>query len=144
MNAFWQWIGEHALWLGLFSIVTFIGSLALIPVLVPRIPADYFIEKNSRLTGSRKLHPLLYVTLMVIKNALGILLLVAGIAMLVLPGQGIITALIGITLMNFPGKFALERYLVSQSGVFNAINWIRNRAGRPPLIHPNADTNRSA
>lgn len=139
MNALWQWIGEYAVWLGVLSILTFIVSLALIPVLVTRIPADYFVEKKRQLIHSRRLPPLLYLIFVVLKNLLGILLLLAGIAMLVLPGQGIITILIGITLMDFPGKFALERYLVSLSSVFNAINWIRKRAGSPPLIHPRLD-----
>ena len=112
------------------------ASLALIPVLVARIPADYFIDRKRHLNRSRRLHPLLYYSLFVVKNLLGILLLLAGIAMLVLPGQGIITLLIGITLMNFPGKFTLERHLVSQSGIFNSINWLRKRSGKPPLIHP--------
>ena len=141
MNALWQWMGEHGLWLGIFSVVTFIGSLALIPLLVARIPANYFVDRKRHLSRYHRLHPLLYLVVMVLKNFLGILLLLAGIAMLVLPGQGIITLLIGITLMNFPGKFTLERYLVSQSRVFNAINWIRKRAGQPPLIHPRFDNN---
>ena len=139
MNALGQWVGEYGLWLGVFSLVTFIASLALIPVLVARIPADYFVDRKRHMSRSRKLHPLLYLFFNVVKNVLGMLLLLAGIAMLVLPGQGIITLLIGITLMNFPGKFTLERRLVSQSGVFSAINWIRKRAGKPPLIHPRLD-----
>ena len=141
MNALWQWIGEYGLWLGVFSAVTFIASLAFIPVLVARIPADYFVDRKRHLSRSRRLHPILYLVLIVLKNVVGILLLLAGIAMLVLPGQGIITLLIGITLMNFPGKFTLERYLVSQPSVFSAINWIRKRAGKPPLIHPRFDNN---
>jgi hypothetical protein len=136
MNALWQWIGEYSLWLGVFSVVTFVASLALIPVLVARIPTDYFVDRKRHLGRSRKLHPLLYLVLIVLKNVLGILLLLAGVAMLVLPGQGIITLLIGITLMNFPGKFALERQLVSRPKVFSVINWIRKRAGQPPLVHP--------
>ena len=42
--------------------------------------------------------------------------------------------LIGLFLMNFPGKFALERHLVRQRPVWNALNWIRRRGGRLPLI----------
>lgn len=144
MNALWQWIGEYALWLGVFSVITFIVSLALIPILVARIPEDYFVDSKRHLVHAHKLHPLLYLAFMVAKNLLGILLLVAGIVMLILPGQGIITILIGISLMDFPGKFTLERYFVSQSSVFNAINWIRKRAGSPPLSHPRFNNDPSA
>ena len=75
MNALWQWVGEYGLWLGVFSIVTFVASLALIPVLVARIPADYFVDRRRHLSRSRRLHPLLYLILIVLKNGLGILLL---------------------------------------------------------------------
>ena len=65
--------------------------------------------------------------------------IIYGIVMLALPGQGVLTVLIGISLTNFPGKYALERKLVSQPSVFNAINWLRKRSGKPPLAHPQFD-----
>ncbi|MCP4409932.1 MAG: hypothetical protein GY807_19740 [Gammaproteobacteria bacterium] len=140
MEQLWQWLNEHGLWLGIFSVVTFFASLLLIPVLVARIPADYFVDRKPHMSRTRKLHPLLYVIFIIVKNLLGALVLIAGIAMLVLPGQGILTILIGITLMNFPGKFSLERRIASQTSVYNAINWIRKRAGKAPLIHPQIET----
>jgi len=60
-------------------------------------------------------------------------LLAAGIAMLVLPGQGILTMLIGISLVDFPGKRQLERKLIGQPAVLNTINKVREKFGRPPL-----------
>jgi len=59
---------------------------------------------------------------------------VAGIIMLVLPGQGIFTILIGIMLLNFPGKYRLERWIVARRPVLRSINWLRRRAGRAPLV----------
>lgn len=56
--------------------------------------------------------------------------------MLVLPGQGLVTILAGLLLLDFPGKFKLERALVRQPAVMNALNWIRVRRGRPPLQVP--------
>jgi hypothetical protein len=67
---------------------------------------------------------------------LGILLVLAGIMMLVLPGQGILAMLIGIGLMDFPGKFRLERWFARQPAVFKSLNWIRTRAGHAPLLDP--------
>ena len=61
-----------------------------------------------------------------------------GLAMLVLPGQGVITILVGITLLNFPGKRRLELRIVRQRPVLLAINWIRARANRPPLVLPSS------
>ena len=68
------------------------------------------------------------------KNALGIVLVVAGIAMLVLPGQGILTILAGILLLNFPGRHRFEHWIVSRPPVFRSINWLRRRNGQPPLV----------
>jgi len=53
--------------------------------------------------------------------------------MLVLPGQGLLTILLGVTLVNFPGKYALERRIVSRPSVANTLNRIREAVGRNPL-----------
>ena len=79
-------------------------------------------------------HPLLRTVGAVLKNVTGVVFLLAGIAMLVLPGQGILTMLIGVSLMDFPGKRRLEARLVSQRVARQAINAIRRRFGKPPLI----------
>jgi hypothetical protein len=76
---------------------------------------------------------------LVVKNVLGLVFVLAGVAMLVLPGQGILTILIGLSLMNFPGKRTLERRFVQQPMVLQAINWMRRKAGQPPLTVPPAD-----
>ena len=70
---------------------------------------------------------------LVLKNALGLLLLACGIVMLVIPGQGLLTMLIGLMLMDFPGKRRLEARLVAVPSVRRSINWLRERAHRAPL-----------
>ena len=67
---------------------------------------------------------------------LGVVFILAGLAMIVLPGQGVLTILIGLALTNFPGKYALEQRLVRRPAVSGALNWIRQKAGRPPLEIP--------
>jgi hypothetical protein len=54
--------------------------------------------------------------------------------MLVLPGQGLLTMLIGISLMDFPGKRAIERSIIGRPLILKSINRIRQRFGRPPLM----------
>jgi archaellum biogenesis protein FlaJ (TadC family) len=142
MMELWQWINENGValgWLGVVSFVMFMGSLVIIPVLVARIPTDYFVDRERHLSRSRRIHPIAYLIFMMIKNAVGILLVIVGIAMLVLPGQGILTILIGVSLTDFPGKYMLERSLVAQPSVFNAMNWIRKRANKKPLTKPRLD-----
>lgn len=124
-------------WLGAGSLLTFVGSLIVIPWTITRIPADYFVKPDHRpILPFFGRHPVIRVLGLIAKNLFGLLFLLAGIAMLVLPGQGILTMLIGLSLLNFPGKRALELKLIEQPAVAHGINWIRERAGRPPLQVP--------
>ena len=67
------------------------------------------------------------------KNVIGLLLIVGGLLMLVLPGQGLLTMITGLLLINYPGKYRLEQKLVSKPSIFRALNWIRIKANKPPL-----------
>ena len=118
--------------LGVVSGVFFIGTLIAIPIVVVRLPNDYFI-KNHRRTWLQNRHPVLRVTAYVTKNLIGCVFLLAGIAMLVLPGQGILTMLIGVSLIDFRGKQKLQRKLIGQPAVLRTINRIRHKFGRKPL-----------
>jgi hypothetical protein len=128
---------ESLLWiLGTVSVVTFVGTLIAVPVLVARIPTDYFSTPRRHATAWDERHPFLRVTGLVAKNVLGALLIVAGIGMLVLPGQGILTILMGIVLTDFPGKYRLERWLIRRRAVRRAVNWIRRKAGQAAIEAP--------
>ena len=139
IDAIWIWAGSHE-WLmagvTLASLAMFLGSLLALPFLVARLPADYFADPHRHANRLRQFHPLFYVAALVLKNLLGWVLILAGIAMLVLPGQGLVTILIGLVLSDFPGKFALERRLACTPAIFNALNWLRRRAGHGPLQAP--------
>lgn len=126
--------GDWAIGLGLVSVVFFLGTLAAVPVLVGLIPEDYF-ARDRRPTP----HPptmaarAARLLLLLVKNLVGLLILAAGLVMLVLPGQGLLTILLGLLLMDFPGKYALERHLARQPKVRASIDWLRKRRNRPPL-----------
>jgi hypothetical protein len=138
-----DWIGRHEAalwWLGFGSLIMFLLSPLLVAFLVMRLPPDYFVDPRRHTSRLHRLHPAVWLTIVLLKNALGLVLLLAGVAMLVLPGQGLLTILIGLLLINFPGKFALERRLVSRPGVLRGINWIRRKGGSPPLTAPYTDT----
>ncbi len=132
----WLQQNDHLAWLGALSLLTFVASLVLVPVLVVRMPADYFVAPAR--TGGRMAarHPLARLLLVALKNGLGILLLLAGIAMLVLPGQGLLTMILGLLLLDFPGKYRLERRLILHPRVLPVVNHIRRRRGHPPLRTP--------
>lgn len=136
-----EWLSEHRIvltWLVALSAVSFIGTLIAIPWIIVRMPADYFVDARPEPDSWRDRHPVLRWVVRVVKNLLGALLVVAGIVLSVplVPGQGILTMLIGLTLLEFPGKRRLERRIVRQRPVRKAIDWIRSRAGRPPLELP--------
>lgn len=136
-GGFWAWIEgwirEHTtllVWLGALSLVSGIVTLLLLPVVVVRLPADYFTATRRDLAERRR--PLVWVEL-VLRNVVGALFVLAGIAMLVLPGQGLLTILIGLLLVDFPGKRALELRLVRRPRLLAFLNRMRTRRGRPPL-----------
>ena len=137
MPTFITWIREHdaaLFWLGVASGIMFFASLVIVPILVARLPHDYFAHARRRPGGFALDHPVLRILVVVTQNALGILLLVAGLVMLILPGQGILTLLLGISLMSFPGKYAVQRWLARRAAIRSALNWIRRRAGREPFV----------
>jgi len=122
--------------LGVTSVVMFVGSLVLIPILVIRMRADYFVADRDERAAFAGRHPVLRWSLLVLKNALGVVLLGLGAAMLVGPGQGVLTILLSISLLNFPGKRRLEIRLLRLPGLLPAINRLRHRAGRGPVRLP--------
>lgn len=120
-------------WIGAISLLTFVGSLLAVPWAVIRIPPDYFLRPDSD-TGAHDSHWAWRMTLRVLRNVLGVVLLIGGILMLVLPGQGLLTMLLGVMLLDIPGKRRLELSIVRRPPVLSALNWLRDKAGHPPLI----------
>ncbi|MCC5840054.1 MAG: hypothetical protein JJT96_08015 [Opitutales bacterium] len=116
------------------SVVTFLATIVVIPLLIVRMPADYFVRKKVPLWPG--LRPELRMVLLVVKNLFGGILLLGGLAMLVLPGQGVLTILVAIMLLNFPGKWRLERWMIRRRAIHRTINWIRAKRHRPPLCIP--------
>lgn len=139
MYAAIEWIRQHEAflgWLGVVSVLTFVGSIVVIPWLVVRIPSDYFLRRGPFLRLHENAHPAAHLVVRVGKNVIGLGILLAGVAMLLLPGQGILTILLGLLMVDFPGKHALERWLLRRPAVLRSMNWIRAKAHRPPLEMP--------
>jgi uncharacterized Tic20 family protein len=128
---------ENALWLiGTLSLFAFVATLVAIPLVVIHIPADYFTREKQNSVDSPGKHSLFHLVGLILRNLIGIVFIAAGIAMLVLPGQGIITILIGLMLLNFPGKLALEQRIIKHQSVLRAMNWMRFKAQKPALELP--------
>jgi hypothetical protein len=119
----------------LLFLVTFAISLAIVSIIMVKLPADYFQVARPRKLWSDR-HPVVRLLGIVAKNLLGLLLVALGILMSIpgVPGQGILTILLGIMLLDFPGKRSLEHKLVSRPQVGRTINKLRQRFGKPGLV----------
>jgi hypothetical protein len=117
------------------SVVLFVGSMVLVTFIVIGWPVDHFRRAGRRAFWADR-HPAVRIAGLVSKNLAGGLLVALGIVMALpgVPGQGLLTALIGLTLLNFPGKTDLERRLISRPAVLRTINRWRARFSRPPLV----------
>lgn len=110
-----------------FSFVTFVVSLTALPLIIARMPWNYFLETTPGFLQTLSLLP--RICLLLIKNMAGALLVGTGIIMLFIPGQGILTIIVGVALMNFPGKKKLELMLLRIKKIRRALNWIRRKKG---------------
>ncbi|MBT3276575.1 PGPGW domain-containing protein [uncultured Candidatus Thioglobus sp.] len=116
---------------GIVSAVVFVATLLLTPYLLGLIPADYFSANYAYQVKRKTLLCLLKTT---VKTFVGVLLVLAGIIMLVTPGQGFISIILGIFLMEFPGKRQLEIKFINHNPTFKTLNWLRDKAGKTPFI----------
>jgi archaellum biogenesis protein FlaJ (TadC family) len=126
---------QHLLvWMGIGSVFVFIISLLSLPWLAAQIPDDYFVPKKRQPTQWKTQRPLARLIILIGKNCLGYVLLLGGILMLFLPGQGLLTMITGLLLVDYPGKFRIERKIVNTPAVLKSLNWLRAKAKKPPLI----------
>ena len=135
----YHWLNTHRVvigWLFGLSVVAFIATLIAIPFLVINMSPFYFLDPRPEVASWRGRHPALRTVARMAKNMMGALFVLAGIAMLVLPGQGVLTILIGLTLIDFPHKRDLELLIVRQRQILWLINRMRTKAGRQPLVLP--------
>ena len=130
-----NWIRENEVLLGIMGLsglLLFIASIMAIPVIFAYMPEDYFVRVSEGFPKRRPLRQFLHV----LKNIFGIVLLLCGLILLLLPGQGLLMMIIGISLIDFPGKQQLQIRLVCMPRIRNSVQWIRSRVHHKPLILP--------
>ena len=115
--------------------VTFTGSIAVVSFMLVRLPATYFHAEHDRAMWTDR-HRAVRWSGMILKNVVGAVLIILGIVMSLpgVPGQGILTILLGLMLVDLPGKRRWELKLVSRPKVLQTINQLRGRFGKPPLV----------
>jgi hypothetical protein len=114
-------------------VVSFVGTTALTVWFVVKLPADYFVQKRQPRSDSRS--SVSHWAQFLLRNLLALALIGLGVVLSLpgIPGQGLLTILLGIMLSDFPGKERLERKIVSYPKVLDALNRLRQRFGKPPL-----------
>ncbi|MEO8042410.1 MAG: hypothetical protein ABI646_07370 [Acidobacteriota bacterium] len=127
-------VGKIVLGVGIFllSLAFSFGSIAIVMV---KIPANYFSSHYVQdfLPGSPWL---VRWGAVVAKNVLGIFLIGLGILLSLpgVPGQGFLTILLGLIMMDIPGKRPLEAWIIKRPAVLSAVNNFRLRYNKPPLV----------
>jgi archaellum biogenesis protein FlaJ (TadC family) len=112
--------------LGATSIAMFVGTIVAVPIILMKVPDDYFVR------GPRASSLLIKI----VRDVLGVALIVVGIAMLVLPGQGVLTILVGLGLLDLPIKHRITARILRQPKVHHAVDSLRRKAGKGSLILP--------
>lgn len=129
------WILQGMLTAIVLFLISFFLSLGIVSFVLVKLPADYFSESNERkfLHNSSRWTRIIG---LVGKNLLGVILVLIGILLSIpgVPGQGLLTILLGVMLLDFPGKRDLERKIVCRQKVRDAIDRLRQRFGKPPLV----------
>jgi hypothetical protein len=115
-------------------IVTLLATIVAVRYYFVSIPSDHFARGHEPLAGWRFSHPALRWTVLVAKNLLGAAMVVVGLVMLVTPGPGWFALLVGLALLDIPGKRAVERKIIQRPALLHLVNHLRVRAGQPELV----------
>jgi hypothetical protein len=129
------WITRHPflamLLLSALVVISFGISLTVLVCLSP----DYFAPARAQ-SDKSPYYGMVSWAGIVLKNLLGATLVVLGAVLSLpgMPGQGLLTILAGILLLDFPGKRGLLFKMLSRPTLLRSINRLRAIFSRPPLI----------
>jgi putative transmembrane protein PGPGW len=123
MASFWR---AAEIGIAIASAAMLTASVLAIPWFVRRVPADYFARPPRRRS----------IAVVILRNLVAVAVLALGVAMLVLPGQGILTIIVGLSLLDLPVKYRVLRWLLDRRSIRNGVQRIRTEAGKPPLVIP--------
>ncbi len=141
ISGIWEWLArfwESLTWGGIaFGLIAIVlsaamGYVAVILVMV-KIPADYFSPHYSSSFAKNQSFFVRWGAV-ILKNFIGLLLILVGIAMIFGPGPGLLTILLGLIMMDIPGKRPLEANIIKRPAVLSAVNNLRSKYNKPPLI----------
>jgi hypothetical protein len=139
----WEWISQYwaAVTWGqiLLFLALFVGSLAFsflsMAIVMVKIPENYFSPhyQHDFMPNSRRA---VRWGAVVAKNLYGVFLILLGIVLSLpgVPGQGILTILLGLIMLDIPGKRPFEARIIQRPAILTAVNNLRARYKKPPLL----------
>lgn len=136
LSNFWAALTWSKVLLGaLVLVISFAFSTMIVSIIMVKIPANYFHSDYEHHFLTDK-HPVLRWTVIIIKNIIGVLLILIGLVMAFpgVPGPGVLTILIGLILIDLPGKRKLEALIIERPTILSAVNKLRTRYDKPPLV----------
>jgi UPF0716 family protein affecting phage T7 exclusion len=117
---------HHVVGFAAAILVTFVVGLVVLRVLLVRLPADWFVREEPSRSGASR----------TARRIAGALLVLVGIALLVLPGPGMLVVAIGIALFDSPRKKELLAKLLTRPTIGDALDRARARAKKEPFVRP--------
>jgi len=120
-----------AVWLAISaaSFACSVAGIAAVPWMVCRMPADWFARSPLAFRDRLKAHPVR----VVLRNLLGIGLILLGIALLFLPGQGILTIVLGVVLTDLPIRDKGLHWVARRPKLASQLQTWRYRSGKAPF-----------
>jgi hypothetical protein len=136
LSDIWASLTAGRIALGVVLFLLSLGfSFGAIAIVMVKIPANYFSTHYVQdfLPGSPWI---VRWGAVVAKNIFGIFLIGLGIILSLpgVPGQGILTILLGLIMLDIPGKRPLEAWIIKRPSVLSAVNNFRARYNKPPLV----------
>lgn len=117
---------HHLVWFAAALFMTFLVGLVVLRILIVRLPSNWFVrEEPTRSRASRT-----------VRRIAGALLVLVGIALLVLPGPGMLIVVIGVALFDSPRKKQLLGKLLTRPAIGDALDRARARANQKPFVRP--------
>jgi hypothetical protein len=136
VSQFWEslTLAQIGIGVGLF-LFSFIVSLTAIVLVMVKIPANYFSPHYEQ-DFLPNTHWTVKWGAVILKNLLGVFLIALGIVLSLpgVPGQGLLTILLGLIMLDIPGKRPLEARIIQRPTIQSAINKLRARFNKPPLV----------
>lgn len=139
MEGLFTWIDSHKsvlVYTGLFSFIMLVLAAVSVPFIINMLSEDYFLKKKRRSSLKTVSEYLIFFSTAVLRNSIGLFLLISGFLMLFIPGQGLLTIFISLLFIDFPGKWKLQKKIVRNYKIHYVLNWIRRKGGKPDFKFP--------